>query len=145
MADAADIRAVEPARTGALSDEILILLDAHAAQVGHPFEPQPIGFEMRARERLLAGVYGHVLYGWLFVKYLAVAPEIRGRGLGRALMLRLETAGRAAGATGAVVDTYGFQAEGLYTGLGYEVFGRLETPNPATTRVYLRKRLGDAP
>ncbi len=141
-----EIRALSAtADTNAFRSALSDLLEAHAIAEGHPFDDRDLRFEIRDGERFLGGASGTVEFGWLLVKYLVVAPEYRGRGLGRALMLRLEAAAQAEGATQAFVDTYGFQAEGLYLRLGYEVFARLETPDPATTRIMLRKRLGGAP
>ncbi|MGF1445863.1 MAG: GNAT family N-acetyltransferase [Pikeienuella sp.] len=134
------IEAAAPGGVSALAEEVLDLLDAHAEGVGHPFVPEQLGFALREQGRLVAGITGHLTFGWLFIKFLAVAPEQRGRGIGSALLARIEQTARAAGAIGAMVDTYGFQAEGFYLAHGYRVLGRLETPDPALTRIYLSKR-----
>ncbi|MEM9097428.1 MAG: GNAT family N-acetyltransferase [Pseudomonadota bacterium] len=72
---------------------------------------------------------------------LAIVPEHRGKGIGRALMTRLEAEMRGLGVKGLWVDTYGYQAEGLYTGLGFTEYGRLPGRVAEEDRIYLTKLL----
>ena len=121
------------------------LLGAHGDAAGYTFAPVTLAFEARLDGERIGGVHAVALNGWVLVKYLAVAPGHRGAGTGRALMERLEAAAVAGGAEGLFVDTYGFQAPGLYRRLGYEEIGRLPTPDPGRTRHFFRKRLRRAP
>ena len=60
------------------------------------------------------------------VQKLAVLPEFRGRGIGRALMRSVEDEAREAGRTLLVLDTReGGYAEGFYEGLGWVRSGRI--------------------
>src|SRR5579863_1771937 len=71
-----------------------------------------------------AGLSGMLSWGWLFVEALWVGDELRGRGIGRALMAGAEDFARAKDCHWAWLDT--FQARGFYARLGYESFGVLE-------------------
>lgn len=70
------------------------------------------------------------------VQKLLVLPGARRRGVGRALMLALEEAARAAGRTLLTLDTASDAAEALYRSLGYREVGRIPgyALNPDGTR-----------
>jgi GNAT superfamily N-acetyltransferase len=89
---------------------------------------------------LVAGLSGAVFWGWLFVQALWVSDDLRGRGIGRALMTAAEDCARGKDCHSAWLDT--FQASGFYEKLGYERFGVLEDYPPGQSRYFLRKRLG---
>lgn len=129
------------------TDRLDLLLDEHATGVGFPFDDAPINLTAEIDGTFAGGLHAYTLYGWCFIKLLVVAPEHRGKGIGRDLMIRLEAEMRALGITGLWVDTYGYQAEGLYTGLGFTEYGRLPGRVPEEDRIYLTKRLteGAAP
>jgi GNAT superfamily N-acetyltransferase len=91
--------------------------------------------------QVAAGLIGTVSWGWLFVEALWVSDELRGRGIGRALMAGAEDFARAKDCHSAWLDT--FQARGFYARLGYESFGVLEDYPPGQSRYFLRKRLSD--
>lgn len=95
------------------------------------------------------GVTGGVWGGWLHIVGLWIDEELRGRGLGRELVLAAEAEGRAAGARRAFLETHSFQAPGLYRKLGYVAFAEIEDYPPGASQVFFRKDLvedrGDAP
>ena len=101
---------------------------------------QPLAIFLRDEAQIVAGLAGETYCGWLFVKYLWVSDELRGRGIGRELMARAEARARELGCHSAWLDTFSFQARGFYEKLGYEEFGRLDYP-PDHHRHFLRKRL----
>ena len=94
----------------------------------------------RPGPQILVGLAGETYCGWLFVRYLWVSDELRGRGVGRELMARAEARARELGCHSAWLDTFSFQAPGFYEKLGYEEFGRLDYP-PGHHKHFLRKRL----
>ena len=100
----------------------------------------PLAIFLRDETRIVAGLAGETYCGWLFVKYLWVSEELRGRGVGRELMARAEVLARERGCHSAWLDTFSFQAPGFYENLGYQEFGRLDYP-PDHHRRFIRKRL----
>ena len=117
------------------------LLDEHAIGVGFPFNNKPVNLTARIGGEVAGGLSAYTLYGWCFIKLLAIAPEHRGKGIGRELMTQLEAEMRDLGIIGLWVDTYGYQAEGLYKGLGFTEYGRLQGRVPQEDRIYLIKHL----
>ncbi len=93
---------------------------------------------------VVGGLYGHTSFGWLFVELLFVPESLRGRGIGRNLMLRAESEAIARGCRGAWLDTFQFQARGFYERLGYSCFGRLDDYPAGHSRFFMRKPLGGA-
>ena len=79
--------------------------------------------------------------GWLHVVSLWVDEDLRGRVLGRDLLLAAEAEARAAGARGAFLETHSFQAPGLYRRLGYEVIAEIEDYPPGESQLVMRKSL----
>jgi GNAT superfamily N-acetyltransferase len=100
----------------------------------------PLAIFLRDEARIVAGLAGETYCGWLFVKYLWVSEELRGRGVGRELMVQAEARARERGCHSASLDTFSFQAGGFYERLGYEEFGRLDYP-PHHHKHFMRKRL----
>ena len=105
---------------------------------GNPFAVLLRG---RADGANLGGLCARELYGWLFVEYLVVPDELRGRGLGSALMRRAEAAARRRGCVGIWLTTFEFQARPFYEKLGYEMFGTLDDNPPGMQHAFMRKRL----
>lgn len=92
--------------------------------------------------RVIAGILG-VLYCWncLSVEALWTDEDFRGRGLGTALMTRIESEARKSGALLSHLDTFDFQAKDFYERRGYTVFGVLDGCPPGRKRFYMRKTL----
>jgi GNAT superfamily N-acetyltransferase len=105
-----------------------------------PRDWRPLGLALRAPDgALLGGLYGAMMWGWLMVDGLWVAEELRGRGLGRRLLLAAEAAAIERGCRGAWLGTFDFQARGFYERLGYTVFAELADCPPGHTHYHLRK------
>ena len=87
---------------------------------------QPIGLSIRASDgAIVGGVYGATMWGWLMVDGLWVTEELRGKGLGRRLMLAAEAVAVERGCHGSSLGTFDFQARVFYERLGYTVLGEL--------------------
>jgi GNAT superfamily N-acetyltransferase len=100
----------------------------------------PLAVFIRHDGTVVAGLAGETYCGWLFIRYLWVSEDLRGRGVGRELMVRAEARARDRGCHSAWVDRFSFQAPLFYRKLGYEEFGRLDYP-PSHQRHFLSKRL----
>ena len=101
---------------------------------------RPLAIFLRDETQIVAGLAGETYCGWLFVKNLWVSEGLRGRGVGRELMVRAEVLARERGCHSAHLDTFSFQARGFYEKLGYEEFGRLDYPL-GHHKHFMRKRL----
>lgn len=91
-----------------------------------------------------SGVWGSILYGWLFIELLYVAESARGQGFGSRLLTSVENAAREQGCIGVWLSSYAFQAPGFYEKNGYEAFGELTSfasRDVADTRLYLFRKL----
>lgn len=91
-----------------------------------------------------SGVWGGILYGWLFIEVLYVAESGRRQGLGSRLLTAVENAAREQGCLGVWLSSYAFQAPGFYKKNGYEAFGELESSaskDAADVRLHLFRKL----
>ena len=75
------------------------------------------------------GLTGETFGNWLCVKYLWVSEELRGQGIGSALLRKAEEEAIRRGAKYAFLDTFSFQAPDFYRKHGYEeVFHLFQYP-----------------
>ena len=87
---------------------------------------RPLALALRTPDgTVVGGLHGATMWGWLMVDGLWVDAALRGRGLGRRLLLAAEAAAVARGCSGAWLGTFDFQARGFYARLGYTVFGEI--------------------
>ena len=94
-----------------------------------------------ASGRAIAAARGILNMGLVEIRGVWIDPDLRGTGMGRALMAALEAEAMQRGATRAALDTYSWQAVGFYLKLGYREFGVLDYPN-GTRRHFMTKDLG---
>ncbi|MBC2773845.1 GNAT family N-acetyltransferase [Rhizobium sp. AQ_MP] len=87
----------------------------------------------------VGGLIGAYLQRWFFVKFLAVAPEARGRGIGAQLLARAEALALEDGLVGIYLDTFEFQAPRFYLREGYREIGRLPKVGDAPQRIWFAK------
>ncbi len=104
-------------------------------------DKRPLSVLWRENGRLQGGLIGHTHWGWLYIKLLWVAPQQRGSGLGRQLLLAAESEARQRGCHAAFVNTYSFQAPTFYQKLGYTIWGQLDNYPAGHQRIYLQKKL----
>jgi len=141
---------VEDDPNGAFAEEVeRRLLDALRQNVP-PSDGRPLTLIARDLQgNMIGGLVGATSYGWLLVKMLWIAEELRGRGFGARLMAKAETIARSRGCHGAWLDTSSARAERFYIRLGYAPFGVLangpgERPQ-GHRRAFLAKRLTEEP
>jgi len=111
-----------------------------------PFTQEP-SFEtinrcIKEGDEVIGGVMAEV-YCWniLHIDVLWVKDEYRGKGYATALMNNAENIARKMGCHISHLDTFDFQAKGLYEKLGYTVFGVLEDCPQGHNRYYMSKKL----
>ena len=80
--------------------------------------------------RLVAGLVGSTSYGWLLIKMLWVADELRRQGYGRALVLNAFNHAKSLGCHSAWLDTSNRDAMQFYRALEFTVFGIIENSGP---------------
>jgi len=117
---------------GATKDELQIVRDGlkrHREKVLMSAQNvPPVYFNRCIKEggEVVGGAFCVVLFGdTLFVDILWVREDCRGKGYATALIADAERLGIDAGCNHAVLDTFNFQARGLYEKLGYSVYAAL--------------------
>jgi len=119
---------------------IVAPLDAFSRDRGFTWQPASLALVLRDGDgRIVGGLIGQILWGWLQIDILAVAEEYRGSGWGRRLIEEAERVAIAAGCHSAWVDTFSFQSPDFYRRLGYRVFGELPNYPAGETRYFLAK------
>ncbi len=93
------------------------------------------------RGEILAGLHGWTWGGTGFVRTLWVREDLRGRGLGRRLVVAAEREAARRGCREMQLDTHDFQAPAFYPRLGYTRIGELPGWPGNATRVFFRKAL----
>ncbi|SHE75124.1 Acetyltransferase (GNAT) family protein [Kaistia soli DSM 19436] len=127
-------------------EAILAALLAYNDAAGGPSGYQEVAVLVRHPETgaTIGGLWGRIIYDWLFVELLVVPAEFRGAGLGTQLMQTAEAKARASGCVGVWLDTFAFQAPDFYRRLGYQQFGVLPDHPKGRSRFFFMKRLGGA-
>ena len=117
-------------------------LHAYNQEMGGPYDREPVTVLARdASATVRGGLLGLTYWNWLFIDWLFLSPDQRGKGLGGELLERAEAIARGRSCTHAYTDTFSFQAPGFWTRHGYEEFGRLEGMPPGHSRIWFRKAL----
>ncbi|MEO0371183.1 MAG: GNAT family N-acetyltransferase [Pseudomonadota bacterium] len=91
---------------------------------------------------LLAGCKGEIAFQSAHIGELWVHADLRGQGIGRALLQRAETYAVEMGCFRIHIETRNEKARALYEKCGYHVFGTLERYEGENSYYYLEKRLG---
>ena len=90
---------------------------------------------------LVGGISGYTAWGWLYVQWLWLDEQHRGRGLAGRMLTAAETEARARGCHGSYIDTFNPVALKVYQRAGYVPFGSLEDFPKGRTRTFLQKVL----
>jgi len=111
----------------ALHEQLVAGLGAALPQEVQGFDRTPLAITLRTSSgRLIGGLSGHTLWGWLSIEMLWVDPAARGAGHGRRLIAAAEQEALRRGCHHARVDTYSFQAPWFYERCGYRRVATLE-------------------
>lgn len=93
-------------------------------------------------EEIVGGAVAVILPSVMQIKYLWLAEDIRGQGIGKDLMQRLENEARIRGLQSIALETYTFQASEFYTKLGFNEVGRyINHPSSGIDKVFYQKGL----
>lgn len=124
-------------------EAVLGALVASETAAGRDAGYQPYAILLRddADGPVTGGLYGFVIFDWLFIQYLAVPLNSQGQGIGRKLMAQAEDWARQKKLTGLWLDTFDFQARPFYEKLGFSVFGEIDDHPKGSRRYFLKKRL----
>ncbi|MBU3692808.1 MAG: GNAT family N-acetyltransferase [Candidatus Nanopelagicaceae bacterium] len=107
-------------------------------------DPNDIEIYFVARDdegSLLGGVFAVKDWDWVHLQLLFVDENSRQKGIGGALLARVEQWAGENGCSSIFLDTFTFQAEGFYLNRGYKEFGRLNNFPQGHSRVFLKKNL----
>lgn len=125
------------------------LAEALRAEIEARFAPRdetPLTILARdAAGALIGGLNGASHWRWLYVRRLWVAPEQRGRSLGRWLLEEAEAKAGARGCVGLYLDTFDEGAAAFYERCGFVRFGRVADFPPGHQRIFLCKPLAATP
>ena len=120
------------------------LAEYNNIQVPFTQKESPIfkNFIIKDNEEIIAGIKAEIYHwGILYIDVLYVDERYRGKGLGSALLKKVETEAKQTEVTLIHFDTFDFQAKDFYLKHGYEIFGILEDCPPGHKRYYLKKNL----
>lgn len=123
-------------------DSIVGSLIAYNAQQTGTNDYQPLVLEVCDENwKLVGGLWGRTVFGWLYIEIVFVPESLRGKGIGAELLLRAEREAIARGCRNAWLDTFEFQARGFYERLGYSCFGELNEYPTGFSRYFMKKAL----
>lgn len=128
----------------ATADTDVILRGLRAFNEAHVGPTERVSLAVLVRDaqgRVLGGLTAQVKFGWVHVEWLWLPDELRGRGVGSAVMDAIEDDARRRGCVGAHLETTDYQALPFYEKRGYAVFGVLEGYPVGSRSYYLRKEL----
>lgn len=128
------------AEDDALRQQLIAGLDAGLPGDIAAFDRVPLALALRDRRgRLVGGLAGYSLFGWLAVELLWVDPAARGVGHGGRLLAAAEAEALRRGCRRARLNTYSFQAPGFYERCGYTRTMTLDdTPRGHQSHTYVK-------
>ena len=89
--------------------------------------------------QVIGGVLGGSIWGWMLIETFWVAKEMRGHGLGAALLAETEQIACQRGCGHVILETFSFQALPFYQKFGYVIYGQLDDFPLGHSRFSLKK------
>lgn len=116
------------------------LLDSHAASAGLPFDcPKYAIVAVDTDRRFMGGLRGFFVQGRFALEELAVLGPARHKGVGSALLRRIETDAKARGAKSVYLGTWEFQAPAFYEKHGYHRLFGLSEVEGFPSKIWMEK------
>ncbi|WP_312241233.1 GNAT family N-acetyltransferase [Pantoea sp.] len=106
-----------------------------------PVNMKPLLISAERDGQTVAGLVARTWWEVLDIQYLWVDESLRGKGLGKQIMLLAEIEGKKQHCRLATVDTFSCQAPGFYQKLGYREYGALSGYAGRYTRHYMNKNI----
>lgn len=107
-------------------------------------DARPIACFLRDCDVVVAGATGRTEFRRLFVNYLWVRDDLRGKGYGVGALARIEQAARRRGAVDSIIETLSDDNAALYRSLGYRPLAVIDQAVGPFTRHILLKTLDEA-
>lgn len=127
------------APTTELEDEhIHTLLRAYNAR-RWPKDMPSLSFTAQVEGELAGGIVAYLGADTVEVEHLFVHERFRGRGIARALLARVESQAQERGARKILLNTYGFQAPGLYRYLGFQEVATIDDVLGTSWHIFLKR------
>lgn len=109
---------------------------------GVPADKKRWAFTMEDDDQQLAGgIGGHIKWNWMYIQHLIVVPEMRGKGVGKALLAKAEQLARDMELKGIYLITLSYQAPAFYEREGFTVAGVIEDMPQGASMMTMYKRL----
>ena len=124
-------------------EAVRLTLEASLEKLGRDagYRPYSVLLSDEPGGPVTGGLYGYVLFDWLFIQFVAVHETQQGKGIGAQLMAQAEGWARAEGLGGLWLDTFAFQARPFYEKLGFTLFGEIADHPSGSSRYFLKKPL----
>ena len=117
-------------------------LKAYNDSIAGEYEEKEIAaFVKDSQGDVVAGIYGKLTAGWLYIDWLWVHDELRQRKIGTKLLKQMEDYAISQGIACCHLETTSFQALDFYRKNGYEIFGKLNDKPPGYVSYFLKKEL----
>ncbi len=121
---------------------IFTALERETAPVIGPCRIEPVALLLRGSDgQVVGGLWGRIVYAWLVIEMLVVPEDMRGSGVGTALIAAAESAARSRGCTGIHLTRLDFQAPAFYERLGFSIFGVQHDVPPGHSCAYLQRMI----
>ncbi len=129
-------------------DQDLLSLLNGLLSFNRPLEPEGrytkfAVFVRDAKDHLCGGLSGAFYFNALFIEHIHVAEDVRGKGIGRALVACAEREALALGRNIVHLETMSFQAPGFFAACGYREYARLSGYPQGAERVHFCRNLAE--
>jgi len=118
-------------------------LDAYGEEQCGVSDRQPLAVLVRdpLSGKVVGGMTGRTSLGLMFIDLFYLPAELRGAGLGSAILQQFEQEGRQRGCSSGVLYTISFQAPAFYERHGWSRFGEIPCSPEGTSRIFMTKKL----